>query len=56
MSLEAVFAAIFGALLLNEKLNSVQIIGSVIIMVSIFGVQILSIYQTRRALAEIKNE
>lgn len=48
LSLESVFAAIFGVLLLGEKMNPVQVLGSVIIMASIFGVQIYTIWQSHR--------
>lgn len=53
LSLESVFAAIFGVLLLGEKMNPVQVLGSVIIMASIFGVQIYTIWQSHRALKQI---
>lgn len=43
LSLEAVFAAIFGALFLMERLNFVQIIGCAIIMIAILVVQLLSL-------------
>lgn len=48
LSLEAVFAAIFGALFLQEHMNVVQIIGCAIIMISILGVQFLSIHPARK--------
>lgn len=53
LSLEAVFAALFGVLFLKEHLNPVQIIGSVVIMASIFGVQLFSLYQARKAVKQI---
>lgn len=43
LSLEAVFAAIFGALFLAEKMEIVQILGCAIIMASILAVQLISI-------------
>jgi drug/metabolite transporter (DMT)-like permease len=43
LSLEAVFATIFGALLLSEKMDAVQILGCCIIMLSILTVQLVSI-------------
>jgi drug/metabolite transporter (DMT)-like permease len=43
LSLEAVFAAIFGAWFLSEEMNTVQIVGCAIIMVSILAVQFFSI-------------
>jgi len=52
LSLEAVFAAIFGALLLMERLNTVQIIGCAIIMISILGSQIVSLYSERKSVPE----
>jgi len=42
LSLEAVFAAVFGALILFERMNWVQILGCVIIFVTIVGAQIIS--------------
>jgi drug/metabolite transporter (DMT)-like permease len=48
LCLEAVFGAAFGALLLGEKMDTVQIIGAAIIMVSIFAAQIVSIRLGRR--------
>jgi drug/metabolite transporter (DMT)-like permease len=42
LSLEAVFAAIFGALILFEQMNWVQILGCAIIFVTIVGTQIIS--------------
>ncbi len=53
LSLEAVFAALFGVLLLGEKMSPIQVVGSVTIMVSIFGVQIISIFQNHKAAREI---
>jgi drug/metabolite transporter (DMT)-like permease len=53
LSLESVFAAIFGVLLLGEKMNPIQILGSVIIMTSIFGVQFYSIWQGHKASRQI---
>lgn len=53
LSLESVFAAIFGVLLLGEKMNPIQILGSVIIMTSIFGVQVYSIWQSHKASRQI---
>lgn len=41
LSLEAVFAAVFGALIIGERMNAIQIIGCVIIMVSILGAQLI---------------
>lgn len=46
LSLEAVFAAIFGALIIGERMNVVQILGCVIIMVSILGAQLVLIRST----------
>jgi len=43
LSLESVFGAVFGALILFERMNWIQIIGSAIIMVSIIGAQIFSV-------------
>jgi drug/metabolite transporter (DMT)-like permease len=43
LSLEAVFAAIFGALFLSEEMNPLQILGCVIIMVAILGAQLVSL-------------
>jgi drug/metabolite transporter (DMT)-like permease len=43
LSLEAVFAAVFGALLLAERMDTVQIIGSVIIMAAILVAQLVTI-------------
>ena len=45
LSLESVFGAVFGALILFERMNWIQIIGSVIIMVSIIGAQIFSVHR-----------
>jgi drug/metabolite transporter (DMT)-like permease len=52
LSLESVFGAIFGALLLAERMNWVQILGAVIILTTIIGAQIIS---TKRAV-ELKSE
>ena len=52
LSLEAVFAAIFGALLLGEKMSGVQILGSGIIMAAILVVQWISIRQEKVKKAE----
>lgn len=41
LSLEAVFAALFGALIIGERMNAVQILGCVIIMTSILGAQLI---------------
>jgi drug/metabolite transporter (DMT)-like permease len=46
LSLESVFASIFGALLLMERMSLVQIIGAVIIMAAIIGAQIISVKKT----------
>jgi drug/metabolite transporter (DMT)-like permease len=43
LSLESVFAAIFGALILFERMNWIQIIGCAIIMTAIIGAQIISV-------------
>lgn len=43
LSLEAVFAAIFGALFLSEKMNPIQIIGCAIIMIAILGAQLVAL-------------
>jgi drug/metabolite transporter (DMT)-like permease len=48
LSLEAVFAAVFGALLLGEKMDAAQIIGCAIIMASILTVQLISVRRDRR--------
>jgi drug/metabolite transporter (DMT)-like permease len=48
LSLEAVFAAIFGALIIGERMNVVQILGCVIIMVSILGAQLVLIRSTNK--------
>jgi drug/metabolite transporter (DMT)-like permease len=50
LSLEAVFAAIFGALIINERLNPVQILGCVIIMASILGAQLIMLRSTKNGL------
>lgn len=50
LSLEAVFAAIFGALIINERMNPVQILGCVIIMASILGVQLIMLRSTKNGL------
>lgn len=42
LSLEAVFGAIFGALILQERMNWVQMTGAAIIFVSIINAQIIS--------------
>jgi drug/metabolite transporter (DMT)-like permease len=42
LSLESVFAAIFGALILFERMNWIQILGCAIIFVTIVGTQIIS--------------
>ena len=47
LSLETVFAAIAGALILHERLNTVQIIGCVIIMAAILFAQLIVILQQR---------
>ena len=47
LSLEAVFAAVFGALLLGEQMDPVQITGCVIIMAAILTVQFISIRRER---------
>jgi drug/metabolite transporter (DMT)-like permease len=41
LSLEAVFAAIFGAFFLMERMNPIQILGCVIIMGAILGAQLI---------------
>ena len=41
LSLEAVFAALFGALIIGERMNPIQILGCVIIMASILGAQLI---------------
>ncbi len=43
LSLEAVFAALFGLLFLRETMNPLQVLGCIIIMVAISGAQLLSI-------------
>lgn len=43
LSLEAVFAAIFGALFLHEKMNFWQILGCAIILAAILGAQLIVI-------------
>jgi drug/metabolite transporter (DMT)-like permease len=50
LSLEAVFAAIFGALIINERMNPVQILGCVIIMASILGAQLIMLRSTKNGL------
>jgi drug/metabolite transporter (DMT)-like permease len=47
LSLEAVFAALFGALLLNERMNIVQIIGCGIILIAIFGAQFITLQREK---------
>lgn len=47
LSLEAVFAAVFGTLLLGEQMDPLQIAGCVIIMASILTVQFISIRRER---------
>ena len=42
LSLEAVFAAVFGALFLQETMNVLQILGCTIIMVAILGAQLIT--------------
>lgn len=56
LSLEAVFAAIFGAVLLSEKMESVQIIGCSIIMTSILVVQLISIRMMRKQDSSIPDQ
>lgn len=48
LSLEAVFAAIFGALFLTERLDPVQIVGCAIIMAAILAAQFLTIRREPR--------
>ena len=48
LSLESVFAAIFGALILFERMNWIQIIGCAIIMAAILGVQIYSLHRANQ--------
>jgi drug/metabolite transporter (DMT)-like permease len=48
LSLEAVFAAVFGALIIGERMNVVQILGCVIIMASILGAQLISLRSTNK--------
>ena len=43
LSLEAVFAALFGALFLSERMNPIQIIGCAIIMGAILGAQLVTL-------------
>lgn len=43
LSLEAVFAAVFGALFLSERMTPIQIIGCVIIMAAILGAQLAAL-------------
>jgi len=43
LSLEAVFAAAFGALILGERMNPIQMLGCVIILVAILGAQLLAL-------------
>lgn len=49
LSLEAVFAAITGALFLNESLNLVQVIGCVIILAAILFAQLIVLKKNRRS-------
>lgn len=48
LSLEAVFAALFGALVIGERMNPIQILGCVIIMASILGAQIIMLRSTKK--------
>jgi drug/metabolite transporter (DMT)-like permease len=52
LSLEAVFAALFGALILRERMNPVQILGCVIIMASILAAQLIMLRSTRKVTRE----
>ncbi len=52
LSLEAVFAAIFGALIIGERMNAIQILGCVIIMASILGAQLIMLRSTKKVTEE----
>lgn len=47
LSLEAVFAAIFGALIIGERMNPLQILGCAIILAAILGAQLFAIRSTK---------
>lgn len=47
LSLEAVFAALFGALIIGERMNPLQILGCAIIMAAILGAQVFAIRSTK---------
>jgi drug/metabolite transporter (DMT)-like permease len=52
LSLEAVFAAIAGVVLLNESLNTVQVIGCIIILAAILLAQLFVLKNNRNAAAQ----
>ena len=47
-SLEGVFAAIFGWIILNQFLNEIKIVGIVLILVAVILSQIIPIYDKKR--------
>jgi len=51
LSLEAVFAALFGARFLAEKMNTLQIIGCGIILAAILGAQLIVIRSQKLSVA-----
>lgn len=55
LSLESVFAAVFGALILFERMNWIQILGCAIIMAAIVTVQILSLRRVGSSLEKTGN-
>jgi drug/metabolite transporter (DMT)-like permease len=55
LSLESVFAAIFGALMLNEKMNVTQLIGCLIIFAAIIVAQ-LPVFQSEPAKPDSESE
>lgn len=54
LSLESVFGAIFGALILLERMNWIQILGCTIIMVAIVGAQAISVRKENQSQEPLK--